>query len=144
MSCEKRKYMRHPFQVPLQLKRIDAVRKGQMSTSDMSPGGLQFLSHERFDEGAQLELSFPVKDQRFCLHGKIAYCIQDRLTGLYKAGLEFLNATEAFRAKLAEEILEIEIFRGKMARQLERDVSEAEASELWVRERAKRFSEIYG
>ena len=144
MPDEKRKYMRHPFHVPLQLKRVEPAKNHRFSTSDLSPGGLQFLSQEQLEEGDQLELSFPVKDQRFCLRGKIAYCIKDGLTGMYRTGLEFLNASEAFRAKLAEEILEIELFRKKMIRDLAREVSEAEASEFWVRQRAKQFSEIYG
>ncbi len=143
MFRERRRYLRHPIGVPLRIRRIGASEEVIVSTRDLSQGGLLFFCAHALHSGDELEISFPVKDRCVRLKGKVAYSAKDSENGLFRTGLEFLDADEAFKAKLAEELLEIERYRLNLTRALKRQVSEEEASEKWVKERARKFAGLY-
>ena len=70
MQTERRKYFRHPIEIPVKVTPVQDEPVRRLSSNNFSQGGLQFVSQELIEAGKALELTFPIKDQLFCLDRK--------------------------------------------------------------------------
>jgi hypothetical protein len=135
---ERRKYFRHPIQVPLKLK--PAHRPGSFSESrDISLGGLNFIWSRKLPRGTLLDITIPVKEKLFELRARVTFSREDRRTAHFLTGVSFVDFPSAFKARLAEEVLQILEFRKTLSRDQGREVSEDEAAARWVSENASHF-----
>ena len=69
----------------------------------------------------------------------MAYCEKYRDTGLFRTGAAFIDHMSAFHAKLAEETIEILLYRKKISEEAGRDVPEEEAAKEWIKKYAAFF-----
>ncbi len=136
---EKRAFYRHPIHVPMRLNLSDKKATIESQSSDISLGGLSFLWRDKLGKGNLLNLSIPVKEKLFHVRAKVVYSKEDRKTGRFKTGVSFYDLPSAFKAKLAEEALEILEYRKLISEELGRDVSEEEAAEKWIQKFASSF-----
>ncbi len=137
-GTERRYFYRHRVPIPI---RIKTKANGELMPSqsiDLSYGGLGFLWERPLDEGSIIFITVPVKDEVFDLRARVAYSERDDNRGLYHIGATFLDEITAFKARLAEQVLEIMRYRQHMSRTLRREVSEEEAATRWI-ERYARF-----
>lgn len=102
-----------------------------------------FIAGRFLPVGTKLSLRIPVGDQMFKVNGQVAYCASSRESGRFRTGVAFLDAENAFRAKLAEEILQINEYQRRISRALGRDVSEEEAAREWIQKHARNFSHLF-
>ena len=144
MENEKRQFFRHPIKVPIQLTRVETNTSENSHAEDLSQGGLSFLWPEQIHDGTRLELSIPVEKQLFKMNAHVTHFQKDTETGLFKIGVCFKDSISAFRAKLAEEILQIRQYREKMSLLRGHQLSEEEAAEMWIDRNAKDFAKIMG
>ena len=139
---ERRKYFRHPLQVPIRLKPAGKTVGAPSRSQDLSLGGLNFMWPKKLAKGLLLDITIPVKEKLFELRAKVAYAREDRKTAHYFIGVNFTDFPSAFKARLAEEVLEILEFRKTISRNIGHEVSEEEAASQWVREHAAQFPVI--
>jgi c-di-GMP-binding flagellar brake protein YcgR len=144
MENEKRKYFRHPLKVPIQLTRIESDTAVRTRAEDLSQGGLAFFWPESFPEGTLLQLSIPVEKQLFKMNAHVMHSQKDAGTGLFKTGVCFEDSASAFRAKLAEEIIQIRQYREKMSLLRGHPLSEEDAAKLWIDRNAEDFAKVMG
>ncbi|MFA6600192.1 MAG: PilZ domain-containing protein [Candidatus Omnitrophota bacterium] len=142
-SLEQRRFYRHPLTKPIQYQAYQARSADRTSTVDVSEGGMCFLAGQPLAKGTKLHLKIPVGDQVFELQAQVAYCNQDDRVSMFRTGVAFLDAESAFRAKLAEEMIQINVYREKVSRELGREVSEEEAAREWIEKYAKNFSYLF-
>lgn len=102
-------------------------------------GGLNFVWPKKLTRGLLLDITIPVKEKMFDIRAKVVYCKEDRRTARYSTGVSFIDFPSAFKAKLAEEVLQILEYRKSMSRELGHDVSEEDAAKKWVSEFAVNF-----
>ncbi len=136
---ERRKYYRHPISAPLKLRSTNRKQDIQTETSELSLGGLSFLWREKLSRGSFVDLSIPIKDKLFEIRGRVTYSVDDIKSGKFRTGILFIDSPSAFRAKLAEEALEIIRYRKEMSRELGTEVTEEEAAKKWIQRFAKEF-----
>ncbi len=136
---ERRKYFRHPIQVPLKLRPAQGGSDPAVRSHDLSLGGLNFIWSQKLSRGTMLDITIPVKEKNFELRAKVTYSREDRKTAHYSTGVTFVDFPSAFKARLAEEVLQILEFRKSISRERGREVSEEEAASQWVREHASHF-----
>lgn len=138
---EWRKYYRHPISAPLKLRAASrpAIRT---ETSEISLGGLSFIWQDRLERGDLVDLSIPIKDKLFEIKGRVTYCIEDYPTGKFRMGILFMDSPSAFRAKLAEEALEILRYRKEQFVETGAEISEEEAARQWIQKFAKDFPDF--
>jgi hypothetical protein len=141
-GAEKRRFYRHPLSVPIEYHESQ-VRPGRTAAVDISEGGLCFLAERFIAKGVGVNLKIPVGDQVFNIEGQVAYSNRLPAVNRFKTGVAFMNASSAFRAKLAEEMLQIQIYREKAAKEMGREVTEEEAAHLWIEKYAKKFGELF-
>lgn len=144
MENEKRKFFRHPIKVPIQLTRVENGAATPSRAEDLSQGGLAFFWPESIPEGTLLKLSIPVEKQLFKMNAHVTHSQKDTGTGLFKTGVCFEDSVSAFRAKLAEEILQIRQYREKMSLLRGQQLTEEEAAKLWIDRNAEDFAKIMG
>ena len=140
MENEKREFFRHPIKVPIQLTRIENDTAVNARAEDLSQGGLAFFWPEFIPEGTHLQLSIPVEKQLFKMKAHVTHSQQDMNTGLFKTGVHFEDSVSTFRAKLAEEIIQIRQYREKMSLLRGQPFSEEEAAKIWIDRNAENFS----
>ena len=58
---EKRRFYRHPIQVPIRLDVSRDSRPGQANSVDLSLGGISFLWPRKLNKGSSIEIGIPVK-----------------------------------------------------------------------------------
>lgn len=144
MENEKRKFFRHPIKVPIQLTRVENNAAVNSRAEDLSQGGLAFLWPESIPEGTFLQLSIPVEKQLFKMKAHVTHSEKDTETGLFKTGVCFEDSVSSFRAKLAEEILQIRQYREKMSLLRGHPFSEEEAAKVWIDRNAENFAKAMG
>lgn len=143
MRKERRKFLRYPIKVPVQLQLEDDPQAVKSQTGDLSEGGLHFYWIRALAVGAPAQVTLPVLDRLFRLTGQVIYSFKDQVTGLFRTGVSFKEPTSAFQAKMAEEILRIQKFREELSRKTGVAVSEEEAAKEWVKKYSKEFAEVY-
>lgn len=139
-AIERRKFFRHRISVPLHLSHEDSSSPFVSDSADLSLGGLCFLWKNKLPKGKILNVTIPVKERFFVVQGKVCYCREDRKSGRYRTGISFMDGSSAFKAKLAEEALEIIEYRKKLSKEQGREVPEEEAARQWIQHYASQFS----
>ena len=142
MINEKRKFYRHPIKVPIQLTQIENKTTLNSQVEDLSQGGLSFYWPEAIPAGTHLQLSIPVENQLFKMMAHVTHCQKDTAMNLFKTGVCFEDSISAFRAKLAEEILEIRQYCEKMSLLRGHPLSEEEGAKIWIEKNAENFARM--
>ena len=86
-----------------------------------------------------IDITIPVKEKFFDVKAKVIYSKEDKKTARFRTGVSFIDFPSAFKAKLAEEVLQILEFRKSLSRELGHEITEEEAAKKWVSEFAGRF-----
>ncbi|MBI3252999.1 MAG: PilZ domain-containing protein [Candidatus Omnitrophica bacterium] len=138
-TSEKRKFFRHPIHSPIKLELDSRTDPWVSEAADISLGGLSFLWKRKLSKGNTIRLFIAVKEKIFDVKGRVVYSLEDRKTGKFRNGILFVDPPSAFRARLAEQALEIIEYRRALARETGRDVSEEEAALKWIEQFAAHF-----
>lgn len=142
MENENRKFLRHPIRVPIQLTLAESSPALTARAEDLSQGGLAFFWPESIPEGTSLQLSIPVEDQLFKMNAHVTHSQKDAGSGLFKTGVCFKDSVSAFRAKLAEEIIQIRHYCEKISLLRGRPFSEEDAAKRWIDRNAEDFARV--
>jgi len=138
---DRRRFYRHPIAVPLKINRTAvAVDPLESHSSDLSLGGLSFFWDDPLPKGEQVEIRIPAKDKEFEILAEVVYSEKQERSGHFRTGVTFLDPPSAFKAKLAEEVLEIMEFQKIISKKLGVEISEEECARQWIQEQAERFA----
>ena len=136
---ERRQFFRHPIHAPLKLRGAPQDCVFTATSADISLGGLNFSWPKKLLKGTQLDITIPVKEKFFDIKAKVVYSKEDKKTAHFLIGVYFTDFPSAFKARLAEEVLQILEFRKSLSRELGHEITEEEAAKKWVSEFAGRF-----
>lgn len=114
------------------------------ASRDISLGGLNFSWSRKLPKGASVVLTIPVRETEFDVRAKVAYARESRVPSRFEIGVQFVDTPGAFRARLAEEVIQILEYRKKISREAGRDISEEEAARQWIMSRASDFPSLGG
>jgi hypothetical protein len=101
-QIEKRKYIRHPVEVPLDYKISGQAEELTDQVKDISFGGLRFHSRHPIEPGTMLILKFPSIHPDIELRARVVWCTEER--DYEEIGVEFMDENEAYRARTIEEL----------------------------------------
>jgi len=151
-----RKYIRHPTCVPVDIAveepslRVvessevpqpeETVTAGTMT--NISAGGLVFELLHPVEEGSRLTISMQQVWPGYSARGTVAWCRQ--VIDGYEAGVQFCEASEAFKARMVAQFCQIEDYRRDMAATEGRLLSSEEAAKEWIIQYAEEFAETIG
>jgi hypothetical protein len=135
-----RQFIRHPVDVPVEIGTNDSNPLSSLHTHDISLGGVALLSGFSVPAGARVRIRIPYVQPAFEAHARVAWCQPHE--GGYELGVTFLDAEDAFLARMVEQILHIEDYRKSVRRLEARELSAEEAAEEWIAKHAAQFPEI--
>ena len=150
-----REFIRHTVDVPLQFRAIDAHEhndlgpipdEGHAHTGEAAEGhsrnvgfgGLAFDSNFCPAVGQLIELKIPTVDPPFIAKATVAWC-RSNPDGGYMIGASFLDASDAFRSRMVQQVCSIENYRKEVKEREGRDLTTEEASTEWISRYAGRF-----
>jgi Tfp pilus assembly protein PilZ len=102
---EKRQYMRHPAEIPVEYKISGDDGEKTDITRNISFGGLCFQTHTYIEPGTMLVVKFPSINPKVDVKAKIVWC--SRKKGYTEIGAQFLDENDAYRARIIEEICDL-------------------------------------
>lgn len=140
---EHRRFYRHPIHCPIQVRESRENQVERLESVDISQGGLCFFCAHSLQPKTSIEVDIPIREKCFHIRARVVYSREDVRTSLFKTGVAFEDTDSLFNAKLAEEILAIEKFRGNLALLEGREVSEEEAARQWISKHAKKFGDLF-
>lgn len=143
---DKRHYFRHSIHFPIRLQPVHSSGGQPLAKTqctDFSEAGLSFIWTHPLTVGTLLNLSIPVKNRVFKLNAHVAYASTTSKPDLFHIGVSFQDTTSAFKAKIAEELLEIQKYQKNMARDAGHEISEQEAAEKWIEKFAAHFAHLF-
>lgn len=136
---ERRQYFRHPVNVPIKLRVAAHDPPLALRSSDISLGGLNFSWSKKLSKGTLIDLTIPVREKFFDVKAKVVYSKEDKKTARFRTGVSFTDFPSAFKARLAEEVLQILEFRKSLSRETGREITEEEAAKKWISQFARHF-----
>ena len=132
-----RTFIRHPADIPVEIEIKENPSHRQRRTSNVSYGGLAFMSDSLLEPGSQIRVRIDVVDPTFEADGFVTYCREE--SGQYLIGVEFINRDDLFIARMVEQICHIQHYKQQVAEQEGRKLSEQEAASEWISKYASSF-----
>jgi hypothetical protein len=136
-----RKFIRHPTDVPIHVT-LDWAEDEDDETVDqtitnVSLGGLAFMSQKPLEVLQRVRVSIPVLRQDNHLVGNVVWC--EKSGNSYEVGIEFEKSRDVFRLRMIEQICHIEQYRNEVERLEGRVLSTQEAAGEWISKYAGDF-----
>ena len=128
-----RKYIRHPSDVPIKVM-LDLVEDADDDSDDtltnVSLGGLSFISSQAIEAGQKVSVCIPILQQDNYLAGTVVWC--EKSKNGYEIGLEFEGKKDVFRLRMIEQICHIEHYRKEIKIVEGRELNSEEAAKEWI------------
>jgi len=133
-----RQFIRHPIDVPIEIRTERAAPGAAVQTHDISLGGLAVYSAEAVEPGSMIEVRIPYVQPAFEARARVAWCHPHEQGG-HEVGVSFLDAEDAFLARMVEQVCYIEDYRKSVAREEGRHLSSEDAAHEWIAKYAAKF-----
>lgn len=137
----KRKFIRHPSDIPIEYKIAEDGDSKLQNLSNVSQGGVAFNSAKEIEVGCVLQIKISSTQPSFEAYGKVAWC-EKTTTGVYEIGLELLDQQDAYRTRMIEQCCHIEHYKNEVLKEEGRQLTGAEAADEWIEKYADKFPQI--
>ena len=136
---QQRRFVRHPSDVPITAEEDLSGYVGDSTEylNDVGLGGLSFQSRRRMHPGVVLNISLPIANPVFEIKGRVAWCRPN--DGLWDVGVEFLEADKLFKARMVEQVCQIEHYKKEVLEREGRLLTGEEAALEWIQKFAAEF-----
>lgn len=136
-----RQFIRHPVDVPVEVGTRSTDTPCALHTHDISVGGLALRSEQPIAPGAHVDIRITYVQPEFVAQARVAWCHAREDIG-FEVGVTFLDAEDAFRARMVEQVCHIEDYRQSIHRLEGRSLSAEEAAAEWISLYAEDFPSI--
>lgn len=134
-----RQFIRHPVGIPIEVRAGEHAGGELHHAGNLSLGGLEFDSDAEIEPGKVVELRIPITEPAFATSGRVAWC--RRSGNSFQLGVQFLDADEAYRTRMVEQVCHIEEYRRSVQRIEGRELSAEDAAFEWIHRFAAQFPE---
>jgi hypothetical protein len=110
-----RKFLRHPSDMPVELVVRSRTCISRQRLNNISLGGVACNSERAFRPGTQVELRIPLLGDEARYPGVVAWC--SRQSSDYLIGIAFVDEDSLFRARMVEQVCQIEHYRQLLQRE---------------------------
>jgi hypothetical protein len=131
-----REFVRHTVHVPLEVERAGEPALLE-SGVNLGYGGLAFVSPTCPQVGEVLRVRIPTVEPVFAGKARVAWCRPEGTAFL--VGVQFLDATVAFRSRMVQQVCSIENYRKEIAQREGRVLTTQQAAAEWIERYAGRF-----
>jgi len=127
---ERRRYFRHPVDVPIQIFPQTIHPINNVPLLDVGEGGLSFRTNVVFEPGSHLIVRIDSVEPVFEAVGVVRWnAVRD---GEHEVGVQFLDDETRFRLRMVEQVCQIEKFRQSCLENDGRDMDFEQAAREWI------------
>lgn len=105
---------------------------------DISLGGVACNSSRSFRRGTEVEMHIPLLGDQARYPGVIAWC--HKLPNDYLVGISFIDEDTLFRARMVEQVCQIEHYRHQRELELGKPLAVEAVAGEWIAQHAAEFS----
>jgi Tfp pilus assembly protein PilZ len=135
-----RNYIRHPSDIPIEIKAENAPSGEIDKLNNISHGGLSFYTENSVNVGIIIRLKIPLIDPSFEVYAKVSWCIPHNHN--YNIGVEFIDINDAYKTRMVEQICHIEKYKKDILEKEGRKLSGQEAAHEWIVKYADEFPNL--
>jgi len=132
-----RQFIRHPANIPIEVKAHGLLAHEIDRTDNLSVGGLAFRTEHEFAAGSVVDIRIPFVRPAFEVEARVAWC--HRNGDGFLLGVEFLDHDDAFMARMVEQVCQIENYQKEVYRAEGRLLTSEEAAAEWIAKHAAKF-----
>ena len=132
-----RAFIRHTAGVPIEVRTLRGRAARRLESVNVSAGGLSFVSDEELQVGSVIQLRISQVEPPFEAAARVVWT--GREGDGWCVGVQFLDANDAFRARMVEQVCAIERYRQEVEREEGRKLTAQEAAAEWITRYAGRF-----
>jgi len=132
-----RSYIRHPFDIPIEVLPGKVETTSDKYLKNISHGGLAFNSEIELSLGTVVRIRINVVTPGLEVTGKVKWCKE--AGDQFEVGLEFLDKDDEFQGRMIEQICHIEHYKNQIAANEGRDLTGQEAALEWIEKYADNF-----
>ena len=129
-----------PIQVKTDWEEREEEESLDQTITNVSLGGLSFLSSRPFDVLTRVLVCIPVLDRDTRLIGNVVWC--EKSDAGYEIGIEFERTRDFFRLRMTEQICHIEHYRREVLEHEGRELTSKEAASEWIAKFAGDFPKL--
>jgi len=133
-----RHFLRHPSDMPVELVLRKQAFVPTQRLNNISLGGVACNSARAFRRGTAIELRIPLFGEQARYPGLVAWCRKQ--AGKYLVGIAFVDEDTLFRARMVEQVCQIEHYRHQREQELGRSLPVEEVAQEWISQHAAEFS----
>lgn len=137
-----REFIRHTAGVPLEIRTVPGSPAARRRSVNVSAGGLSFVWDTPPALGSVIEITIPTVDPPFQARAKVVWMKPEG--DAFCVGVQFLDATDAFRARMVEQVCAIDRYRCEVLENEGRDLTPEDAASEWIGRYAGRFPDADG
>lgn len=130
-----RNYIRHPTSIPIHVTTGQDI--GNLELQNLSTGGLCFMTDKSVKIGSCIDFLIPVVKPDYVGKGVVVWR-HKQAPRLFEVGLKFTSDDEFFRARMVEQVCQIEKYRHDIEKD-GRTLNSEEAALEWIEKYAKDF-----
>ena len=138
LESSKRKYIRHPSDIPLKYALIDNPRQAAKATKNISFGGLSFSAHQALKVDSWLTISIDLYNNHFEMDAQVCWC-HALNNACYDVSVNFSDNLDAFSARMIEQLCYIECYKRQVLKNEGRKLTSDEAAKEWIEKFATEF-----
>lgn len=133
-----RHFLRHPSDMPVELVQRRHAFLPRQRLNNISLGGVACNSSKGFRKGTAVELRIPLLGEQARYPGVVAWCRKQAED--YLVGIAFIDEDTLFRARMVEQVCQIEHYRHQRERELGEDLPVEAVAREWIALHAEEFS----
>jgi len=133
-----RAFIRHPAGIPIDYSLTDEPVYHHDSVSNVSIGGLCFSATHPIEKDQWLHLHIPINSEHFEIDAQVKWCHGDH-SNHYEIGVQFCNYSQAFSARMVEQVCHIEQYKTYVLATQGRVLSHDQAAAEWIEKYAEGF-----
>ncbi|MFL5381474.1 MAG: PilZ domain-containing protein [Longimicrobiaceae bacterium] len=132
-----RAFIRHTAGVPIEVRAVPGSAPVTLESTNVSVGGISFVSDQDLPVGSIIQIRIAEVDPPFEAHARVAWTAPEG--DHFCIGVSFLDETDAFRARMVEQVCSIERYRREVEEREGRTLTAPEAAAEWIAKYAGRF-----
>ncbi|WP_372863084.1 PilZ domain-containing protein [Spongiibacter sp.] len=136
-----REYLRHPSNIPVEVEVVERRERRSAQACDVSIAGLCCEVDKPVQPGSDVTFKVPSLSVDYTGHGRVVWCKPS--AGRYQLGIEFCSGRDAYRARMVEQICQIEDYRCRVAECEGRSLDGEEAAAEWISRFAATFHQRF-
>lgn len=137
-----RKFVRHPSEFPADIHELSGQGEHLLAQmTNISQGGMSCQVSRPIFEGCDVEVSVPAVDEECIGCGVVAWCKPGR--GHFQIGVRFSDENSAYRARMVEQLCQIEAYRRACEAREGRFLDPDQAAKEWIDLYAADFDEQF-